>query len=208
VADRDIDALAYKVEHVVARGQTHVDLRMVTRKARQPRPEPHRCQWHCGRHRKRATRPGAAPRGCVDRLDGFIHRAIELSTFVSESERTIDAMKQGRSEPLLQSDVTVAVHSTHDALADRAFDDPEQLGRAIDSLSPRAIGIVACRPGSMRSLMAAAYRLRARPLYLRVHERDEAACAMRGMVAPTVGLRTLPLADEAVVDHYWRSIAP
>ncbi len=105
-------------------------------------------------------------------------------------------------------DVTVAVHATHYALAGRTFDDPEKLGAAIDSLSPRSIGIVACGPGSTRPLMAAAYRLRAKPLYLRAHGSDEAACAMQGAVAPTVGLRKLRIDEEAAVDRYWRSIAP
>jgi hypothetical protein len=105
-------------------------------------------------------------------------------------------------------DVTVAVHATHYALAGRAFDDPEKLSAAIDSMSPRSVGIVACGPGSTRPLMAAAYRLRARPLYLRVHESNETACAMQGALALTVGQRTSRVDEEAAVDRYWRSIAP
>lgn len=111
------------------------------------------------------------------------------------------------AEPGAPPAVTVAVHATHYALAGRAFDDPEKLGAAIDTMSPRSIGIDACGRGSTRPLMAAVHRLRARPLYLRAHESDEAACATQGAVAPTVALRVLRFDDEAV-DRYWRSIAP
>lgn len=105
-------------------------------------------------------------------------------------------------------DVTVAIHATHYVLAGRAYEDPEQLGTAIDAMNPRSIGVDACGPGTTRPLMAAAYRLRARPLYLRAHESDAAACAKHGAAARTVSLQALRIDDEAAVDRYWRSIAP
>ena len=104
-------------------------------------------------------------------------------------------------------DVTVAVYATHYVLAGRAFDDLDKLSAAIDALSPRSIGIDACGPGTTRALMAAAYRLHARPLHLRAHDRDDVACAKQAMVTLPVGQRGLRFDDEAV-DRYWRSIAP
>jgi len=104
-------------------------------------------------------------------------------------------------------DATVAVYATHYALAGRAFDDLDKLGAAIDAMSPRSIGVDACGPGTTRALMAAAYRLRARSLHLRAHDRDYVACAKQAMVVPVVGQRGLRFDDEAV-DRYWRSIAP
>jgi hypothetical protein len=105
-------------------------------------------------------------------------------------------------------DVTVAVHATHYAFGGHAFDDPEKLAAVIDAMNPRSIGVDACGPGSTRPLKAAAYRLRARPLYLRALDTDEAACAGHGAIAQTVSLRALRNDDEPAVDRYWRSIAP
>lgn len=136
------------------------------------------------------------------RSHSFILRVLAAAT-ASSALASVSA-----TEPGGPADVTVAVHASHYVLAGRAFDDPEKLGAAIDAMSPRSIGIDACGPGSTRALKAAAYRLRARPLYLRALDSDEAACARQGAVALTVSLRALRIDDEAAVDRYWRSIAP
>lgn len=105
------------------------------------------------------------------------------------------------------SSVTVTVHATHFAVGSRAFDNVDDLGAALDEMRPRSIGVDACGPGTTRALMAVAYRLRDRPLHLRVHDRDDAVCAGQAPVALTVGERGLRI-DDAAVDRYWRSIAP
>lgn len=137
-----------------------------------------------------------------NRCSSYILRALAAAT--ASSALFGHAAAEHGSQP----DVTVAVHPTHYWLAGRAIRDLDKLAVAIDALNPRSIGIDACGAGSTRPLMAAAYRLRAKPLYLRASESNEAACAMRDPTALTVSLRALQIDDEAAVDRYWQSIAP
>jgi hypothetical protein len=104
--------------------------------------------------------------------------------------------------------VTVAVYESHYALTGRAFDDPEKLAAAIDAMSPRSVGMVACGQGSTRPLMSAVYKLRAKPLYLRTHGSHEDVCAKQGAAVLTVNLRAVRIDDEADVKRYRSGIAP
>jgi hypothetical protein len=102
---------------------------------------------------------------------------------------------------------TVIVHATHFAVAGRAFDEVDALGSAIEAQRPHAVAIHACGPGTTRGLRAAVYRLRAWPLVLHVHDRNDAACTGTAAMALPVGQRGLRIDDEAV-DRYWSRIEP
>ena len=112
-----------------------------------------------------------------------------------------------RAQSGAPSDVRVAIHATHYAVAGRAFDDVNALAVAIEAMRPSSVGIDACGPGTTRALMAAVHRLRDWPLHLRVHDSGEDACAKQSAVSVRVGLRGLRFDDEAV-NRYWSSIAP
>lgn len=112
-----------------------------------------------------------------------------------------------RAQSGAPSDVRVAVHATHYAVAGRAFDEVNALAAAIEAMRPNSVGIDACGPGTTRALMAAVHRLRAWPLHLRMHNSGDDACAKQSAVSAGVGQRGLRIDDEAV-NRYWNSIAP
>jgi hypothetical protein len=100
----------------------------------------------------------------------------------------------------------VTVFAGQYRFAGREFDCVEALGVAVEAERSRTVALDICGSGVTRALKAAVYRLRYRPLLVRVREMDEGECSAGAMLPAAA--RPLELGDEAAVESYWRGMAP
>jgi hypothetical protein len=89
--------LAVEIEHVVARHDTQVDVRVLPREARKARNQPRGRKCDRGGHRHSAHRAGHAHRGGVDQAKRLVDRAIQVLPSARELQGTVDPTKQHRA---------------------------------------------------------------------------------------------------------------
>jgi hypothetical protein len=118
----------------------------------------------------------------------------------------------GATDRAAAPDAAVAAHDSFYVWGGAAFEDLDRLEAAVAQHAPTRLVLNACGAGAAWPLMAAAHRLGAVPLELRVRDLDAAECRVPARATP-VGATARPRGapagiDAAAVTEWWRRREP
>ncbi len=136
-----------------------------------------------------------------------------LATTVAVSVLALATFGSG-SAAAQAPDLFVTVLADRYIVNGQAYDDLNELDRAVTALRPGAVRLYACGSGATRAQMGAAHRFHDRYLELRILDETAAQCRVRVALAPQarpVAVRSgLPPygIDDAEVARWWMDMVP
>jgi hypothetical protein len=94
MANREIRVLALKVFGVVTGSDAQLYVRVQPRKPRQPRHQPHGCQWDWNRYCESTRWLDDALSGTIDQAQGFVDSAVHVVSSRGEFQATACPLEQ------------------------------------------------------------------------------------------------------------------